>query len=203
MKKVLSVLLALILCLSLAVAVAADVLVPSVTAKPAPEVAGTGAENVVEVKDEEGNVLDFAEAIKLVVTPVADVMNEEETAISEEEAEALQAVYEELSAEGADLAAIVEGLEEALKDTDIDVKDLVVKDLFNVSLDDESMIEYLNEEGNTIDVRFEADIQEGQFAAVAVYKDVQWTMAKDVVVEEDGAIVATLEHLGTVAIFVA
>lgn len=203
MRKVIAVVLAIVLCLSIAVVAAADAFAPSVTAKPAPDVVGAGEKNTVEVKDESGKVVASVEAVKLEVTPVAAVMNEEAKNITEEKAEALKKVYEELSKKDADIAATVEGLEDVLKEQKIDASKLVVKDLFDISVKDEAIEKHLEKEGNTIEVVLKADIQEGQFVTVAVFKDGKWVIAENVVVNEDGTILVTLEYLGAVAIIVA
>lgn len=203
MRKVMSVFVAVVICLCLAIGVAADTFVPSVTAKPAPEVVSVESKPVVEVKNEKGESVASTETVNLVVTPVSAVMNEEAKGISQESAEALKKVYEELSDKTVDIVTVVEGMDEVLKEQKVEPSNLVVKDLFDVSIDDESVVEYLNKEGHTIDVAFKADIQEGQFVTVAVYKDGKWILAKNVVIGEDGVIIATLECLGTVAIIVA
>ena len=203
MRRVLSVFVAIVICLCLAVAVSADTFAPSVTAKPAPEVVRVENKPVVEVKDEAGNVVTSTKIVNLVVTPVSAVMNEEAKDLPQENAEALKKAYEELSDKTVDIATVVEGMEEVLKEQKVESSKLVVKDLFDVSVHDEAFVEYLNQEGHTIDVAFQADIQEGQFVTVAVYKDGKWILAKNVVVGEDGVVIATLECLGTVAIIVA
>lgn len=219
MRKVLTIACAALLCLVLVVAAAADALVPSVTAKPAPEVGGSStSENsaMVEVKDESGKTVASTETIKIEVTPVASVMQPEnptdatvpgETVpvtapVSEEVAAELKAAYEQLSDEKTDVVAVVTGLEEVLKENEVEAADLVVKDLFHVAIDDEVVVSYLAEEGHTITLNFKADIQEGQFVTVAVLVNGEWIVVKDVVVLEDGTIDVTLEHIGTIAIFV-
>ena len=97
MRKVMSVFVAVVICLCLAIGVAADTFVPSVTAKPAPEVVSVESKPVVEVKNEKGESVASTETVNLVVTPVSAVMNEEAKGISQESAEALKKVYKELS----------------------------------------------------------------------------------------------------------
>lgn len=216
MRKMITVICAVLLCLVFAVAAVADTVVASVTAKPAPEV-NTGSSSdsaVIEVKDEVGKTVASTEVVKVEVTAVATVMENEaakddanaETMptqpVSEEVAQELKAAYEELSDEKTDVVAIVTGLEEVLKENDVEASNLVVKDLFHVDIADETVKEYLAVEGNTITLNLKADIQEGQFVTVAVLVDGEWILVEDVVVLEDGSIDVTLGYLGTVAIFV-
>jgi len=238
MKRIVSFFLAIAVCLSLAMTVAAGTnFVPSITAKPAPEVVappaaettpatGTGDAKqeapvyALVIKDEKEDVVSSSKTAVLIVTPVADVMNEtpaetteekdqqeeqpKETtpALSEERAEALKEAYESLSAKDVVLTNVVDGLEEVVKEQKVDSSKLVVKDLFDIRLSEEDFEEDLDVEGHTIDVSFKADIQPGQFVMIAVYKDGKWVLAKKVLVGEDGIITATLECLGTVAIIV-
>lgn len=219
MRKMLAVVCAVLLCLVLTVAAAADALVPSVTAKPAPEVGSSStSENtaVVEVKDEGGKVVASTQTIKIEVTPVSSVMQPDNSTdatvpdetlpvtapVSEEVAEELKAAYEQLSDKDTDVVAVVTGLDEVLKENKVEAADLVVKDLFHVAIDDETVVNYLAEEGHTITLNFKADIQQGQFVTVAILVNGEWIVVENVVVLEDGTIDVTLDCLGTIAIFV-
>lgn len=222
MRKMITVACAVLLCLMLTVAAVADTLVSSVTAKPAPEVGSSstsGNSTVVEVKDETGKVVASAQTIKIEVTPVSAVVQPEDPTgatvpgetvpaetvaepVSEEVAAELKAAYEQLSDENTDVVAVVKGLDEVLQENQVEAADLVVKDLFHVDIEDETVKEYLAVEGNTITLNFKADIQEGQFVTVAVLVDGEWILVENVVVLEDGSIDVTLAHLGTIAIFV-
>ena len=215
MRKMICVICVVVLCLTFAVAAVADNMVASVTAKPAPEVnTGSGAA-VVEVKDETGKVIASTETVKIEVTAVATVMENENAQengaegepaatepVSEEVAKELKEAYEVLSDEKTDVVAIVPGMDEVLKENNVEASNLVVKDLFHVDIEDESVKEYLAVEGNTITLNLKADIQEGQFVTVAVLVDGEWILVEDVVVLEDGTIDVTLGYLGTIAIFV-
>ena len=230
MKKIVSFIMAVVICLSLVITAVADAnFVPSITAKPAPEVVVTPPaaanpsggdkeepEYSLVIKDEQEDVVSSSKTAVLIVTSVAEVMNEKpaetteekdttkETvpALSEERAEALKEAYESLSAKDVVLTDVVTGLDEVVKEQKVDTANLVVKDLFDIRLSEEDFEEDLNVEGHTIDVSFKADVKPGQFVTIAVYKDGKWILAKKVVVGEDGIITATLECLGTVAIIV-
>ncbi len=233
MRKVTALVMTMIICISLVVSAAASAnFVPSITAKPAPEVVvppaadtgktESGAEASAEqsqyqivIKDEEESVVSSSKTAYLIVTPVSVVMNKqtetqpEETMpeeaqpeLSEERSEALKEAYETLSAKNVVLTEVVDGLEEVVAEQKADASKLVVKDLFDIRLSEEDFEADLEVEGHTIDVAFKADIQKGQTVFVAVFKDGKWIMAKKVIVGEDGIITATLECLGTVAIIV-
>ena len=221
MKKIVSLVMAVVICLSLVVTAAANAnFVPSITAKPAPEVVtspaeqtasgtGSGAKDesayALVIKDDKEEVVSSSKPAKLIDTSVAEVMNTEKgktSEVPEVRAEALKEAYETLSAKDVVLTNVVDGLEAVAKEQKVATSKLVVKDLFDIRLSEEDFEEELNVEGHTIDVSFKADIQPGQFVTIAVYKDGKWILAKKVVVGEDGLVTATLECLGTVAIIV-
>lgn len=118
MKRVIGLVLAFVMCFALVVPAFAtgSTFVPSITAKPAPELSvggttvkvdGTGSNDaatppVIEVKDESDNVVHTAPVVDLIVTAVAQVQAEgaaENVVITEEAVEALQNAYEQLNDE--------------------------------------------------------------------------------------------------------
>lgn len=135
---------------------------------------------------------------------IAEETQPEETMpkLSEERAAALKEAYETLSAKNVSLTKVVDGLDKVVKEQKVNASKLVVKDLFDIRLSEESFEEDLNVEGHTIDVAFKADLKPGQFVTIAVFKDGKWILAEKVLVGEDGIITATLECLGAVAIIV-
>ena len=261
MKRVVSLITVFLLCVALAIpALAAEEFVPSITAKPAPElnvggssikVDGTGTEGeegtgvpVVEVKNEKDETVYSAPVADLIVTAVSQVVGEgaaEELVISEEAAEILKEAYDELNekdfklseaivdvvkeleellvaqvvdevtavmeVEGATEAEIetaVEAAVEVTKDTIADIIDnAVVTALFDVTILSEELQSYLDVEGNTIDLTFEADIPEGNHVFVMVFKNNEWQLIENVVINGDGTITCTFAHFCPVAILTA
>lgn len=142
MKKVISLITVLILCVALAVpAFATSVgFVPSITAKPAPEIVvggttvkidgttseeGTDGEQgeafvpVVEVKNETKEVVYTAPVVDLVVTAVSQVQDEsaaETVVISEEAVETLKEAYDQLNKENVKLSEEAPELVEQMKE---------------------------------------------------------------------------------------
>jgi len=198
MRKVISVMLAMLICASLIfTAFAAEgVFTPSVTAKPAPDVvakeenAGTP---VVEIVDEKEDVVATFEVADVIVTPVSEV---EEDHVSEETAAVLTEIYNKLSAPDVKLSEAMPALTEVVKDVDVDV--LVVKDLFHVAVSEE-LAKALEIEGNFLRVTLDAKIAPNQFVVVMVYADGEW-IPVEFVVNEDGTITCKLDVVGVVAI---
>lgn len=220
MRKVISMITVFVLCFTLAVpAFASSVgFVPSITAKPAPEVVvggenltldGTDADDIVdmpviEVKNENQEVVYQAPVVDLVVTAVSQVQTEESSlVISEEAAEILKEAYEQLNDEDFRLAENIPEQIEQLKDMGLDEENVnaaVVTALFDVTVLTEELETYLAEEGHTVDLTFKADVPAGHTVVVMVYKESKWQLIENVAVNGDGTITCTFAHFCPVAI---
>ena len=87
---------------------------------------------------------------------------------------------------------------------DATVEDLIVRDLFDISVLCNELEEYLEPEGNVVCLDFELGLEPGSFVAVVVYKNGQWQMIEDVEILENGTVTCTtFEHFCPVAILVA
>lgn len=219
MRKVISMITVFVLCFTLAVpAFASSVgFVPSITAKPAPEVVvggenltldGTDADDiadmpVIEVKNENQEVVYEAPVVDLVVTAVSQVQADDSSlVISEEAAEILKEAYEQLNDEDFRLAEKIPEQIEQLKDMGLDEENVnaaVVTALFDVTVLTEELETYLAEEGHTVDLTFKADVPAGH-TVVMVYKESKWQLIENVAVNGDGTITCTFAHFCPVAI---
>ena len=220
MRKVISMITVFVLCFTLAVpAFASSVgFVPSITAKPAPELVvggenltldGTGADDIVdmpviEVKNENQEVVYQAPVVDLVVTAVSQVQADDSSlVISEEAAEILKEAYEQLNDEDFRLAEKIPEQIEQLKDMGLDEENVnaaVVTALFDVTVLTEELETYLAEEGHTVDLTFKADVPAGHTVVVMVYKESKWQLIENVAVNGDGTITCTFAHFCPVAI---
>ena len=220
MRKVISMITVFVLCFTLAVpAFASSVgFVPSITAKPAPDVVvggenltldGTGAGDiadmpVIEVKNENQEVVYQAPVVDLVVTAVSQVQADDSSlVISEEAAEILKEAYEQLNDEDFRLAEKIPEQIEQLKDMGLDEENVnaaVVTALFDVTVLTEELETYLAEEGHTVDLTFKADVPAGHTVVVMVYKESKWQLIENVAVNGDGTITCTFAHFCPVAI---
>ena len=197
MKKVLSIVLAMLICASLVFTAfaAEDTFTPSVTAKPAPDVVTkdeTTGTPVVEVLNDKDELVATFEPIHVVVTPVSEAGEEH---VDEEVSKILTEIYEELSAPETKLSEAMPALAEIV--TDFDVNDLVIKDLFHIAISEE--LAKALEGGNVLELTLDAKIAPNQFVVVMVYVDGEW-IPVEFVVNEDGTITCTLEVVGVVAI---
>lgn len=195
MKRTLCIITALVMCMIIAATtVAADVFVPSVTAKPAPDVV-TGGQLEIEVVDKTDKTVATFEGSDVVVTPVAD-RNE----ANQDVKEALTNAYNTLSASNVQLDKVMPALAEIAAEKKVDVSELVIKDLFHVSVS-EDVKQSLATDGNGLKLTFDAKITKNQFVAVMVLVDGEWVPV-DFVVNADGTITCTMHVVGVVAIMV-
>lgn len=229
MKKLISVLLVVVLCLALTCSVyaAEDDFVPSITYKAMPAfAAGTQADDGCQVigyaENGEGQQLVvhyengsiYVDGLHegevgedhtcLVITPLAEAETGSE--IPDASRERLLWVYEQILSMGMDFFADCEELASAViavLGQGASVEDLVVKELFDVSVLCDELEEYLEPAGTTICLDFDLGIEPGTFVSVVAFKNGQWQMIEDVEVEADGSVTCTTyENFCPVAVLV-
>jgi len=140
----------------------------------------------------------------LVITPVANA--ETSSMIPEDARELLLWVYDQILAQGMSFFADCEGLADvvaAALGEDATVEDLVVKELFDVSVLCEELETYLDPEGTTLCLDFDFGIEPGTFVEVVAYKDGKWERIEKVEFAEDGSyLCTTYEDFCPVAVLV-
>lgn len=191
MKKLLSVLLTLVLCMSLATtALAADSFVPSIGEKPAPDIEG-------DVELLEGDkVIDKIPEDHMVITPVSLASASDQ--IPDAAAAELLDVYSKLK--DGSMTIPYEKVDAA-----IDPAAWEIRDLFDVSLicqPDSCHREPLAREGVYIRVTFDVGVKADDQVVIMFYKDGQWIPAESVVNNGDGTVTAVMEDVCPVAICV-
>lgn len=185
MKKVISFVTALLICVSLASSVLAeDTFVPSVSAKGAPEVVtvkdNNGKDVAGVIKDATGKTTGYVEAGKLTVTSAAEA--NASTEISTEAKAALLDVYEKLS----------KGTMELPYGDGVDADKMVIKDLFDVTCDVETE--------DNIELTFDINVASSAKVVVMTYKNNTWNEIVSVKNNGDGTITCVFEHFCPVAI---
>lgn len=227
MKKMISIALVMVLCFALAGSALAD-FTPSVTYKPAPELAETevaddgcrivgyvsgDGEWVGEVHYNNGHLYATVEQVHengcgeghrcLIMTPLS--IAEDDTEIPAASKELLLRVYEQLQAEGMSVIDCPD-LDAYIKQElgeDKTVNDLVVRDMFDITVLCQELTDYLEPQGNVVCLDFELGLDPDTFVAVVVYKNDQWQMIENVEILEDGTVTCTtFEHFCPVAILV-
>lgn len=164
-KKLVILLLAVALVTAMAVPALAAGFTPSVEGKPAPEVVtqtgADGKEYAAFIYDLDGNEVAGVPTGDLLVTPLSA-----SEASSAEIQKKLEDAYEQLKSVNS-LTELSDQLEPVIKDLspDITVEDLVVRDLFDVTVTG-TYAEYLLKEGSWISVRFALSADAELLAAV-------------------------------------
>lgn len=201
MRRVISLVLALMICMSLAV--------PAFAATFTPSAENKGAPDIVEIKDQNnkpaagkltGAVEDGKEYVYekecLVVTSIKDAKTS--SMIPDASEKALLDVYNGLK--DGSLKIPYEKLDSAKADK------LVVRDLFDISMicvgatvDHHEMLE---DEDVSLEVNFKLGIGAKAKVYVMVYKNNEWQKIEKVTNNGDGTITCVFEHLCPVAIIV-
>lgn len=194
MKRFISIVTVLLLCLSLAYpAYAAEEFVPSISYKDHPEVVPAPGGGPGEIIDEDGEVIDELDDDCIVITPVSEAEDSDE--IPDEARETLLEVYDDLTDGDMELPY-------DLVDENIDPEDMVIRDLIDISLICDEHSEYL-EEGNYLRITFDLGVDPDTDVIVMVYSDGQWYPAIDVINNGDGTVTVILDRVGVVAFSVA
>jgi len=207
MKKFLSVFTTLVLAAALAVPVCAEEYHPSVEAESAPVLvttkeAETNREIIGYVVDEHGEVCSTEYKDCIIVTPLADVAEAENLSA---ETKAIMAEFYngilsgEISLDDCpELVALVkEKLGENAK-----ASDLVIKDLFDVTVVCDVLNKNLPPEGTTITLTFDIDLPADSEIFVVTYKNGEIVLVEDMVNNGDGTVSATFEDFCPVAFLV-
>ncbi len=161
MKKLTVFLLAMALAASTAISTSAVEFTPSVQGKEAPSVVVTKDENGKEVYakivNKNGEVVNLVGKIGMTVTPVSKV-NE----ASEKISDALGNAYEQVKA-ATSLTDLVPQISEFLSKTSENIKaeDMVVRDLFDVDIDDATR--ELLKDGSSIEIAFDLGVSADEF----------------------------------------
>lgn len=208
MKKIISFILAvLVITASFAVAVSAENFVPSISYKPAPMLVGEldddGRTVIGVVTDADGNAVSTEYHECIVITPVSEA--EESEDIPEEAADLLLDVYSEISQNDFALSSLSDALNKMVANDmgeGKDADDLVVKDLFDVTVLCDELKEKLAPIGNTLTLTFDISVDKDVPVYVATYKNGKWAPIIKTVNNKDGTISCTFEEFCPVAFFV-
>lgn len=206
MKKLALFLSVLLIAVTLAAPASAAVnFTPSVEQKPAPTVDtvtdSNGNEVSAIIRDQDGNEVHGVASGDITVTPVS-ALDQAAADISE----MLSNAYEQIQQADtiADLVPTIGDFLQAIGNTVTQVADLVVRDVFDVSLTG-TAAEYLAQEGNNITLRFDLGLAPSATLIVLHnYEGSNWEIIPDdrVVQNADGTVDVTFDSLSPIAFVV-
>ena len=186
MKKLICMLMALVLSVSLAVpAFAADTFVPSITYKDGPEVGGSTVKGDDTLKVEEDQLTGM-----LVVTSISEAQ-EKSTPITQPERDLLLDLYTQMDSGDMKLPVAND--------------QLVVRELVDVSYASigaatgQAVEAWLEKEGNTVTVEFDLGVADDTEVIVMIFAEEEWVPAEKVVNLGNGKVSVEFQRLGSVA----
>lgn len=207
MKKILALLLTAAFVASASVAAFADNFAPSVTNKGAPALVTTttsdGKQVAATVKSADGTVSALLDPTQITITPVAQKNQSSATVQA-----TLTQAYEQLQKVDS-IEQLVPEVKEVLQQVadnlgrSVTSDDMVVRDLFDVSIPTEAMD--VLKAGGSIDLTFNAGVaQKDAVLVLHNFSGDQWEVidSKNVKVNADGTLTVTLGGLSPIAIVV-
>ncbi len=207
MKKLLTLLLAIVMMITFTLSVSGAEFVESITNKGAPELVVidqlNGKDVVGFITDPNGNKITTEYLDCLIITSISEAL--EDADVPEDIKNELIKVFEDLKKPGTKISDICPALTEIVKEKwgkDKSADDLVVKDLFDVTDMCDDISKFLPEEGSTLDLTFDIGINAGAFVAAMVYVDGQWVPVVDCVNNGDGTITVKFDQICPVAFLV-
>lgn len=198
MKRIICLLIALVLCVSLAAPVFATEtgFVPSITYKPNPEIVPVekdGEEYIGVIRDEKGEIIDYVEHGCLKITPIAHVWDEE-IVVPENIEDLLLYVYEGLN--DGSLEIPYEKFE-----ANLNPADMVIRDLFDARWVCEEHRAMIEKEGVTFEIIFDLGVVAEAEIYVMTFDETtkKWSPIVKTVNNGDGTVTCTFEHLCAVS----
>lgn len=193
MRRIVTLLLVLVLCISLACPVFADEFVPSISDKNAPEIVPgkdpDGKPTIGRIL-KDGEVIDYIYEHCLVVTPVSQAKTS--TLIPDAAEELLLDVYAKLNSGAMQLP--YEKISSKL-----DPKKMVIRDLFDASWLCEEHPEMVAPAGVTVELTFDLGIGKNTDVYVMTYKNNAWNPIVSVENNGDGTVTCVFEDFCPIA----
>ncbi|HNX15292.1 MAG TPA: hypothetical protein PK854_10730 [Oscillospiraceae bacterium] len=199
LKKVVSILAVILLIPCLAFAAAASTFTQSVQAKDAPKLVSnkSGSSTVYgELLDKDGKpTSQITDGGKIVITPLSQADSSDPDIKN-----SLKSAYNKIK-DAVSLSSLINGLADAINklDPDFSVKDLVGRDLFNITAKDSQITE-----NNKLRVTFDLGISASDPVIIAMCNGDSWHTLdpKNVVNNGNGTVTVTFSEAGTVLVIV-
>lgn len=194
MKRVVCLIAVMALCVALACPAfaAEDDFVPSIPYKGAPDivpVVDPEGNSVIGIVTEKEEIIDYVEDHCLVVTPVAEA--EKSELIPEDAKEQLLDLYDKLKDGTMEIPYEKHG-------KDLDKKDMVIRDLFDISWLCEDHPVIVAEDGVYLELIFDLGVDEDTDIYAMSYVDGEWIPVVELTNNGDGTVTVVFEDVGPV-----
>lgn len=192
MKKLIAILTALLICVSLAVPAAAAKadFVPSISVKPAPNVVTfndpEGVPAIGTIVGADGSVVGYLRQECLIVTAVADAKSS--TEIPSAARTLLLEVYDKLTSGDMTIPYEKHG-------KNLDALNMVIRDLYDASWRCEDHPDVVAPEGVTFQITFDLGVKANQTVYTMTYKNNEWNPIVSTTNNGDGTVTCVFEHL--------
>ncbi len=207
MKKVVAILTAVILVLSIGTTAFAAEFIPSVVEKEAPTVVEQvvgGVTAAGTIVDKSGQVVETISPDRLIITPVSKV--ETSTEIPKEAADKLKEAYEQLSKADVKLSDLIDELDDDVKEAlgnEAHVDHLIIRDLFDASLVDANGELVQIDAEHRLVVKFNIGIEKGKAVFAMKYNENnEWEPVTAIHNNGDGTVTCEFDHLCPIAFLV-
>ena len=208
MKKVLSLVMAFVLALTITISATAATFVPSIENKGAPELIILDETDegfvVGYITDKNGDKLTTEYLECFIITSITEALDKNSD-VPDSIRNELVDQYNKICEDSTKLSELCPELDEIVKNKwgkDKSVDDLVIKDFFDISGNCSNIEEHLSEDGNTIELTFKVGIAGDTFITAMVYVDGKWQPVVDTINNGDGTVTVKFSKLCPVAFLV-
>ncbi|MBQ8056715.1 MAG: hypothetical protein IJ275_00085 [Ruminococcus sp.] len=208
MKKLLTLVMALVMALTITVSATAATFVPSIENKGAPQLIILDEnENgfvVGYITDKEGNKITTEYLDCFIITSITDALDKNSD-VPEDIRKELTDLYKEICDESTKISDLCPDLDEIVKEKwgkDKTADDLVIKDFFDISGECDEIKEHLSEDGSTIELTFDVGVAGDTFITAMVYVDGKWQPVVDTINNGDGTVTVKFSQICPVAFLV-
>lgn len=212
MKKIVTFLLTLTLfaSMSLSAFATSGTFVPSITQKGAPQVVTTGDKTedgvdiiAIVIDKNTGEVVYRVPVGSFIITALTELDNASH--LTKEDIELLRTIYKEFSEGTKTLSETTEELNKLVQkyfNGEKTADDLVIKDLFDLTVVSEELANYLAQEDTRLILTFDMNLEPGQFVTIMTFKNNEWVIAEDIVNNGDGTVTAAFKNFCPVMVLV-
>ena len=194
MKKVLVFVAVIAMVLSMSLSAFATGFAPSVENKPAPPidniVDGSGKEALGAIRDSNGKIVGYLYDECLVITPVSEIENSDD--IPQAAKDLLLDLYKKLTSGEMKLPY-------EKYNPEMNAGNMVIRDLFDISMLCKDHPEMLKQPGNTLELTFKLGVAAGVEVVTMVYVDGQWKPISSTKNNGDGTVTCVFDAIGPVS----